>query len=214
MGSETTPPIGGNIGGNYYDKHGSKNPIARLLVRGFYRAFDRLLEMSGARTLHEAGCGEGVLSLRAASRGVTVSGTDLEPAVVQDANRRAAEAGFPSLFRQGDLYDISPGSMSHLDILVCCEVLEHLPDPNAGLGILARSGAPLLLLSVPREPIWRALNIARFRYLGDWGNTPGHLNHWSRAAFVSFVGQRFDILAVCSPLPWTFVLAKPKPNNR
>jgi hypothetical protein len=30
---------------------------------------------------------------------------------------------------------------------------------------------------VPREPIWRIGNMARGRYLGDLGNTPGHIQH-------------------------------------
>ena len=36
------------------------------------------------------------------------------------------------------------------------------------------------LLSVPREPIWRMLNFLRGKYWSSGGNTPGHLQHWSR----------------------------------
>jgi hypothetical protein len=89
--------------------------------------------------------------------------------------------------------------------------MEHLPDPEKALDTLAASGAPMVLLSVPREPIWRVLNVTRGRYLSDWGNTPGHLNHWSRPGFLAFVGRRFDIVATRAPLPWTFVLARPRP---
>lgn len=210
MASDIVSTSNGNIGGNYYDKHGSTNPIARRLMQGFYGAFDDLVRISRARSLHEVGCGEGILSLRAAAAGLTIRGTDLEADVVDEANRRAAAAGLAAPFRQGDLYDLAPDSMSHFDLLTCCEVLEHLPDPQAGLDILARSGAPLLLISVPREPVWRGMNIARLRYLDALGNTPGHLNHWSKAAFLNFVRRRFDIIEVRSPLPWTFVLARSK----
>lgn len=199
-----------NIGGNYYDKHGTSNPVARYLVEGFYGAFDDLLRLSGAKSLHELGCGEGVLSIRAAKAGYQVSGTDLEVDTIEDANRRARSAGLPSLFSQRDLYTMEPGALADVDLAVCCEVLEHLPDPTRGVDVLARSGAPLVLMSVPREPIWRVLNVARLRYLSALGNTPGHLNHWSRAGFLGFVGARFDVMAVRSPLPWTFVLARPK----
>ena len=37
-----------------------------------------------------------------------------------------------------------------------------------------------LLVSVPREPLWRALNMLRGAYWRALGNTPGHLNHWSK----------------------------------
>ena len=33
--------------GNYYDKYGSKNPIVRRLVGGFFSAMDVMLEESG-----------------------------------------------------------------------------------------------------------------------------------------------------------------------
>jgi 2-polyprenyl-3-methyl-5-hydroxy-6-metoxy-1,4-benzoquinol methylase len=186
-----------NIAGNFYDKHGTANPVARYLVGGFYRAFDGLLAASGARKVHEIGCGEGVLCLRAAAMGCEVSGSDLEPAAIEEARRRARGLSRPPVF-------------SLMDILVCCEVMEHLPDPEKALDALADSGAPMVLLSVPREPVWRVLNVARGRYLADWGNTPGHLNHWSRRGFLAFASRRFDIVAARAPLPWTFVLARPR----
>ena len=62
-----------------------------------------------------------------------------------------------------------------------------------------------LIVSVPREPLWRALNMARGKYLTDLGNTPGHLNHWSRRGIVSLIGCYFDIIEVRSPLPWTMI---------
>ncbi len=210
MASNAAHPMAGNISGNYYDKHGTTNPVARWLVEGFYAAFDDLLWLSGARSLHEVGCGEGVLSLRAARAGCTVTGTDLEAAAIEDARSRAVAAGLSLRFEQRDLHDIGPGSMAGVDLLVCCEVMEHLPDPQTGLEVLARSGAPLVMMSVPREPLWRVMNVARLRYLAALGNTPGHLNHWSRAGFLSFVGRQFEVVAVRSPTPWTFVLARPR----
>ena len=36
---------------------------------------------------------------------------------------------------------------------------------------------------MPREPLWRGLNMARGAYLKDLGNTPGHVNHWSKRSF-------------------------------
>ena len=58
-----------------------------------------------------------------------------------------------------------------------------------------------LIASVAREPLWRALNLARLSYVGDLGNTPGHLNHWSRHEFVRFLESRFEVVEVRSPPP-------------
>jgi hypothetical protein len=50
--------------------------------------------------------------------------------------------------------------------------------------------------------------MARGKYLGALGNTPGHVNHWGRGAFLQLMSRRFDILQVRSPLPWTMVLCR------
>src|SRR5690606_565902 len=67
------------------------------------------------------------------------------------------------------------------------EVLEHVPDPEHTLAEMARVASDHLLVSVPREPLWRILNVARGAYLKDLGNTPGHVNHWSKRAFVQLL---------------------------
>jgi hypothetical protein len=92
--------------------------------------------------------------------------------------------------------------------VLCCEVLEHLGDPEGAVDVLAGLARPWLIASVPREPLWRALNLARLSYIGDLGNTPGHLNHWSRRAFVRFLTRRFEVVQVLSPLPWTMALCR------
>jgi hypothetical protein len=67
-----------------------------------------------------------------------------------------------------------------------------------------------LILSVPNEPIWHLLNMARGKYLTALGNTPGHFQHWSRSQFVAFVLQYATIVDVQTPLPWTLVHCRPK----
>ncbi|MOA56543.1 hypothetical protein D3C78_1805420 [compost metagenome] len=88
--------------------------------------------------------------------------------------------------------------------------MEHLEHPEQGLQALQRIVGRHLILSVPREPIWCALNLARGKYIGDFGNTPGHIQHWSQKGFISLVSRYFDVLEVKSPLPWTMLLCKPR----
>jgi hypothetical protein len=45
------------------------------------------------------------------------------------------------------------------------------------------------------------------RYIKDLGNTPGHLNHWTKSSFQRFVSQVGTVRAVASPYPWTIVWA-------
>jgi 2-polyprenyl-3-methyl-5-hydroxy-6-metoxy-1,4-benzoquinol methylase len=194
-------------GGNVYDKYGTRNPIARRLVAGFMSEFDRLVARSGAHEAHEVGCGEGELSVRLARAGLRVRGSDAFPQVLEEARERAGAAGVEIDFEAVPVEELDPERHA-AELVVCCEVLEHLEDPERGLEVLARLARPWLIASVPREPLWRGLNLARLSYVGKLGNTPGHLSHWSKRGFGRFLGERFEVLDVRSPLPWTMALCR------
>lgn len=194
--------------GNYYDKYRTRNPIARWLMQGFLSGFDRLSSRIPPSPVLEVGCGEGELSMRLAARGHRVRGCDVSADVIDEARDRARSAGLAVEFWQCDIQDLTEQDAAPL--VICCEVLEHLRDPQAGLERLALLARPWLIVSVPREPLWRAMNMARGKYLGQLGNTPGHLNHWGRGAFLSQLGERFDIVETASPVPWTMALCKVK----
>ena len=194
--------------GNYYDKYRTRNPIARWLMQGFLSGFDRLSSSIPSGPVLEVGCGEGELSMRLAARGHRVRGCDVSADVIDEARGRARSAGLAVEFWQCDIQDLTEQDAAPL--VICCEVLEHLRDPQAGLERLALLARPWLIVSVPREPLWRAMNMARGKYLGQLGNTPGHLNHWGRGAFLSQLRERFDIVETASPVPWTMALCKVK----
>lgn len=197
----------GNVAGNAYDKYNSGNPIARALMAGFLGTFDALVARAEPKTAFEIGCGEGELSLRLLRRGIDARGADLEEEVVAGANARSAAAEYGARFQAKSVYDLAPGEIE-ADLIVCCEVLEHLPDPARALDVIAAQQAGHILFSVPREPLWRALNLARGKYVGALGNTPGHLQHWSRTGFRRLIGSRFEIVAERAPLPWTMLLVR------
>jgi SAM-dependent methyltransferase len=102
-----------------------------------------------------------------------------------------------------------PFGTGEFDLAAAIEVLEHVPDPAQTLAEMARVAAGgYLLVSVPREPLWRALNVARGAYVKDLGNTPGHINHFSKRGFVSLLARHGDPVEVRSPFPWTMVLVR------
>jgi 2-polyprenyl-3-methyl-5-hydroxy-6-metoxy-1,4-benzoquinol methylase len=194
-------------GGNVYDKYGTSNPVARRLMAGFMGQLDELVDRTGATEAHEVGCGEGELAIRLARRGIRMRGTDAFPQVLEEARRRAATAGAEIDFEATPVEQLDPARHA-AELIVCCEVLEHLDDPERALDVLAGLARPWLIASVPREPLWRALNLARLSYVGDLGNTPGHLNHWSKRDFVRFLTRRFEVVELRSPTPWTMVLCR------
>ncbi len=197
----------GVVIGNLYDKYGSRNPIVKSLMAGFGAALEELVAATGAQTVHEVGCGEGFWTLRWAGRGLAARGSDFSTQVIEVARENAARAGGTAAFRVASIYDLAPPADA-APLVVCCEVLEHLEEPRRALEVLRELASPWLIVSVPREPLWRTLNMARGRYWADLGNTPGHLQHWSKRAFRALIAEHVEIVAVRSPLPWTMVLGR------
>ena len=102
-----------------------------------------------------------------------------------------------------------PFADGEFELASAIEVLEHVPDPAHTVAEMARCAQRHLLVSVPREPLWRMLNMARGAYWQDLGNTPGHLNHWSTARPSSSCSSRHgEVVEVRSPFPWTMLLVR------
>jgi 2-polyprenyl-3-methyl-5-hydroxy-6-metoxy-1,4-benzoquinol methylase len=196
-----------SAGGNVYDKYGTRNPIERRLVDGFLEQVCELADRTGAGEAHEVGCGEGEISMVLARRGLRVRGSDASAEVIAEARRRSQAAGVGVDYRTAPISTLAP-DRDAAELIVCCEVLEHLDDPEAGLETITLLARPWLLVSVPREPIWRALNLARGKYVRKLGDTPGHLGHWSRRGFVEFLRSRVEVVDVRSPVPWTMALCR------
>jgi len=197
----------GIVVGNVYDKYCSQNPIVRYLMRGFENSLQDLVKITGTRNIHEVGCGEGYWTLRCLQAGYQVRGSDVSKQAIELALINAQTLGLQPEFKVASIYELA-SPVDAAELIVCCEVLEHLENPERALEVLKSLASPFLIISVPREPIWRILNLARGSYLNNFGNTPGHLQHWSKKAFVELIRKRFDLVKVLSPMPWTMILAK------
>ncbi|HYB30208.1 MAG TPA: class I SAM-dependent methyltransferase [Solirubrobacteraceae bacterium] len=194
--------------GNTFDKYGSTNPVVRRLMSRFEASLDRLFTSAGPRSVLDVGCGEGVLTYRWAQQlgEKPIVGIDLADPKLEAQWRTRRRENLQ--FRTMDVDDLRSFPDRSFDLAAAIEVLEHVPDPERTLAEMARVAARYLLVSVPREPLWRALNVARGAYVRDLGNTPGHINHWSKRGFIRTVGRHGQIAEARSPFPWTMVLAR------
>jgi ubiquinone/menaquinone biosynthesis C-methylase UbiE len=196
----------GNVVGNHYDKYGTTNPVARALMRGFLSAVSDLYRRAAPRRVLEVGCGEGRLAHHLIT---TCPPPDVFEACDVSTARVAAALDPRLHFREASIYDL-PFADRSFDLVICCEVLEHLDDPGRGLAEVARVASEHALVSTPREPLWRALNLMRGKYLADLGNTPGHVQHWSAHGLARFVERELTIVERRQPLPWTVLLTRPQ----
>jgi 2-polyprenyl-3-methyl-5-hydroxy-6-metoxy-1,4-benzoquinol methylase len=194
----------GTVTGNTYDKYGSTNPVVKRLMAGFERSLGELFERAAPRSVLDVGCGEGVLTHRwAQALDGRVVGIDLEdPTIQAEWESRLA----PNLEYRVMKAENLPFADGEFDLACAIEVLEHVPDPDHTVGEMARVSSGHLLVSVPREPLWRALNMARGAYVRDFGNTPGHVNHWSKRSFIELLSRHGEVVEARSPFPWTMLL--------
>ncbi|MCW3013540.1 MAG: class SAM-dependent methyltransferase [Solirubrobacterales bacterium] len=209
MSPEVTVDDSGVVTGNTYDKYGSTNPVVKRLMANFEATLAELFAMSDPKSLLDVGCGEGVLVHEWAKQiaPARVVGLDLEEASIQAGweQRKADNLEYK-------IMDVSekglPFADDEFDVATAVEVLEHVPDPAETVAEMARVASRWLLVSVPREPLWRGLNVARGAYLKELGNTPGHINHWSKSSFVRLLSQHGEVVEARSPFPWTMLLVR------
>lgn len=201
-----TPDI---VIGNHTPKYTAKNPAIRWLTQRWVERLDETLGRvaadpgSASKRALEVGCGEGVIAEKLMKHWDEVVGLDLP-----DAGLRAEWRERPGpRYLHGSAHEL-PFADNQFDVVVAVEVLEHLTDPVKGLREMARVGSGHLVVSVPREPIFRGCNLVAGRYVRDLGNTPGHLNHWSTRSFKRFVSSVGEIRAVATPFPWTVIWAQ------
>jgi 2-polyprenyl-3-methyl-5-hydroxy-6-metoxy-1,4-benzoquinol methylase len=207
MSTAVTRDAEGTVTGNTYDKYGSTNPVVRRLMAGFARSLEELFARADPGSLLDVGCGEAVLTHKWAQRLAPrrVVGIDLQdPSIQAEWEKRQA----PNLTYRVMKAENLPFADSEFDAATAIEVLEHVPDPAHTVAEMARVAERWLLVSVPREPLWRTLNLARGAYVKDLGNTPGHVNHWSKRSFAGLLGRHGEVVEARSPFPWTMLLVR------
>jgi 2-polyprenyl-3-methyl-5-hydroxy-6-metoxy-1,4-benzoquinol methylase len=194
----------GTVTGNTYD---STNPVVKRLMARFHGTLAELFARADPQSLLDVGCGEGVLTHEWAVRlrDRRVVGIDLDDPQLhaQWEGRRAPNLDYRVMKAQE-----LPFADGEFDCATAIEVLEHVPDPAHTVAEMARVATHHLLVSVPREPLWRALNVARGAYLKELGNTPGHVNHWSKRSFVELLSRHGTVVEARSPFPWTMLLVR------
>ncbi|MEE2934442.1 MAG: class I SAM-dependent methyltransferase [Planctomycetota bacterium] len=203
--SQALPPAE-FVAGNHFDKYQSANRIHQWLMKGFLESAVELLDLASPESIVEAGCGPGDLAshlLAHARRNFSYAGIDLSEEQVSLARQTLPDRDFLT----ASIYEL-PFEDESADMTLACEVLEHVDQPRVAIDELARVTRRWALVSVPWEPVWRILNFCRGKYLASLGNTPGHVQNFTRSRIRDLLVTRFDVIEERRPLPWTMFLLK------
>lgn len=195
----------------YMGKYRNQNPIAKRLTQGFFHCIERLIkDLPADYRILEVGCGPGESTRRILDmlQGQYFEASEFEQRLI-DMHEKV---GFPVPLSQESVYEMHRQD-NEFDCVLLLEVLEHLEDYETALNEIFRVASKTVIISVPNEPLWRFLNFARGKYWSDWGNTPGHINHWSSAALIKLLQPHGRIVSVQNPVPWTIVQVEVEPNS-
>lgn len=210
MAVTRTGKIGTTDVGEFGDKYeSSQTGIGKLLIDNFYSTIHRCISgiEDELQLVFESGCGTGESTSRVLSmlpEQAKLEASDYSQELVDYVSNAIPEIRTS----HQSIYDLQLKDDS-VDLAYALEVIEHLDVPEKALLELKRISKKYVLISVPNEPVWRILNMARFKYLSDFGNTPGHIQHWSTSGFARLCENLgFTILKKYSPLPWTILLLR------
>lgn len=200
-------------------KHETKNPLRRVLLNRYNLTLkDLVARQVGLGSKHEAifdaGCGEGFVLeyLSQQFEFPTIIGADISPEAVEEAKSRVSNAKFmvANLASQDFSKDIANLGQSEFDIVLCLEVLEHIPDYSQALENLNKIPARNFIISVPNEPFFRLSNLIALKNVKRLGNDIEHVNNWSTSRFKKILQNYFTIVSCMYPFPWQMYLCQKK----
>lgn len=178
------------LAGEWWDAHGKFRPLhqigpARLTflrtraTRHFGAVEEGLHPLSGLSAL-DVGCGGGLISEPLARLGARVTGIDPAMENIAAARRHAEPQGLAIDYRACRAEDLLAAGEC-FDLLVCLEVVEHVPDPGSFIATcagLVRPGGLMVLSTINRTLKAYALAILGAEYVLRW--LPVGTHQWDR----------------------------------
>ena len=157
---------------------------ANVVERWIGKVGDRRLEII------DVGCGTGWLSAQLVAHG-SVTGIDLADEVIERAKQRVPSASFIA----GDFLELDLGRACY-DLVVCLEVLSHVPDQVRFIERIAQLLRPngyLILATQNRRVLKRNRIVAP---------APGQLRRWvDQHELVALLEPEFDVIDLISVTP-------------
>ena len=167
------------------------NPIRVAYIRQRTR-------LAGRRVL-DVGCGGGLLAEPLARAGARVTGIDMSAAQLASARRHMSTGGLDIDYRRTTAEALSHEEAGAFDVVVCMEMLEHVPRPEAVVDACARlvkDGGDVFFATLNRTLAARLLAVLVAEHLlgivppgtHDWRRfiRPAELTAWAEAAGLAY----------------------------
>lgn len=188
------------------EEYKSLNVISRYLINNFYLSLaKKVLKniLHKVENFLEIGCGaaESTLRILPIIGNIKYEATEYDERYIEAINKR----NLPFKVTQENVYNIKRSNATY-DCVIMLEVLEHLENYDIALKELFRVSSKYVIISVPNEPLWRILNLMRFKYIKNLGNTPGHINHWNKNSLKKLLSRYGEVKTIVTPLPWIIML--------
>jgi 2-polyprenyl-6-hydroxyphenyl methylase/3-demethylubiquinone-9 3-methyltransferase len=145
----------------------------------FSRAGGGLRPLAGLGVL-DLGCGGGLIAEPLCRLGASVTAIDPSPETIAAARSHAEPQGLAIDYRAAPAEDLA-AEHAAFDVVVCLEVIEHVPDPKAFVALaaaLVRPGGMLVLSTINRTLKAYALAIIGAEYVLRW--LPAGTHRWER----------------------------------
>jgi 2-polyprenyl-6-hydroxyphenyl methylase/3-demethylubiquinone-9 3-methyltransferase len=179
---------------DWWDPNGKFRPLHQLGPARMSFVRDRTLAHFGRQgtkaarglkplaglTMLDVGCGGGLVSEPLARMGATVTGIEPAEANIAAARTHAVDAGLVVDYRAVRAEDLAAEGRQY-DVVVCLEVLEHVPDVRGFIDVLerlVRPGGLLILSTLNRTLKAYMLAIIGAEYVLRW--LPAGTHQWDR----------------------------------
>lgn len=126
----------------------------------------------------DIGCGSGYKLIKYFSD-ITIVGVDIEPTVT------FLKINYPD--KTWCEWSSLDKSLKY-DLIICSDVIEHIPEPNAFLKDLNSLNFNTIVFSTPDR-----LNMYKHNHLGPPSN-PSHVREWTMPEFYEYISTTFDVI--------------------
>ncbi|MDP7247351.1 MAG: class I SAM-dependent methyltransferase [Candidatus Peribacteraceae bacterium] len=189
-----------------WDKYMNAGKIQAFFVKRFLVHILDLFGKTNGKSVLDLGCAEGFVINKIKNKypSVRCEGIDIDEAALSRGRNLHPDL----ILKTGDLLNTSEINVD-TDVVMCLEVLEHLPDTKSALSSLRTLNKNYLILSVPNEPLFRISNFLRLKYILRFGNRPDHVHCWGRRKFSKIIKDAgFEIIDQRYPFPWQIYLLR------